>query len=1370
MSFTIGASPKSSGPQSYALEQAALRKFKVAHQHVQLDVDMVAHKINGTVDIILIPLVQNLDYIVLDCNDMVIKDVIIEDRRCEKYIHNNPASSLTKNFLDSKRDILYTYNSIEQAHFLRGKFADLNERPEDDSTKAQLIIKVPPTIKITLHDANTLASYTPITPSFRGTPTSQDLVFTPISVKIEYEVVEPATGVRFDTFFEDKRHLWNAFTANSELCCSAAYWMPCVNALDEKCTWELDISVPRRVKDIGQPRLIGQETKTDDDREMSDVSSSRQVGDDEEDEDYDVPEEEDIDNPLERDILVCCSEFSTVKEMAHPTDLSKKVFSFRIFNPVAPHHIGWAVGAFNMWSLPTLDGDAEKNDNEKEDNEEGGKSYNSSDGENDEGDTMDDYITNDVIPIRVYTLPTPDVDERTVMNSTLVCQNIMDLYSKEFGSYPFTSYSLVFLPTVTDRTMDFAGLTVCNTRLLYPPTVIEPMVSTTNALAWALATQWSGVNITPLDFNDIWCCVGMAGFMVFQAIRKLFGNNEYRYRLKLYSEAIVEQDWEKPPMGSTFTGSSRPVCNNSKEIEFIRLKAPMVIHILHRRMTKTERSFGMSRVLPKIFLQAMSGDLRNNSLSAAHFQHVCERVNKGKLEDFFQQWVYGSGVPVFRVTQRFNKKRMVIEVGIRQCQAEELGEGKVYGSDGFFSSALTHFEHPDINRVPCFTGSMTIRIHETDGTPYEHIVDIKDIFTKIDIQYNTKYKKLKGRRLPSKSDQQNDSQAGRNVDGDGDEDAKLGRILTTPQDCQYWDLTPVSRITNGNESQMQNEVFEWIRIDSDFEWISKLILNQPDYMFASQLRQDIDVCAQFESIRYFEDVVANSVNNSLVYSSILTRTVLDERYFYGIRKEACKALGRFIYRASDGFTGGLYHLLSIFRHYFCFPNSNIPKNNDFSDFQRYVIRKTIPKCLSLVRDEHNEIPKVIKDFLFDILTYNENEGNFYDDSYYITTLIDCVVECCIFDREDTSYLMKVKSQLERFENLGEWLPSYEFVVSRAIFEAKFRLAEEKLLDFNDTELSRLFNCCLEMSGFPENTVKMREGITDLLLLVFKILLCQGGIKNQDCLKLFFELLCFYPDIYVRERLINVFIESIDFTVKETAIDTLDDDIAYLRKRICPEDLSLDNLEDNIATLVIRNFGSEIYTRKDHNLRSNIEGLSSLLKEKFKDYKPLKELLWKVLHSPILTLYQRKCLFDISTVLYDLENVLQVKLITPRIKKLVARKVNASTVVIKRGGMLKVHLKVEKKPDSATEVNVANAITAPPGKKKKSKEKTEAVKKEPKGTVNKIGYLPLRFVRIRSGNKRVDVSSAPFSGKVKIIKANTRQFLVQLTYHTKEPEN
>ena len=1394
MSYSKGTTPRTGqSVPNYADSGGGFRTFKIAHQRVSLDVDLAKHTIRGTADIILIPLIQTLSYITLDCKNLKINEVRVENRRCDNYIHDDPLTEFSKTSR-SEADTLYAFNGVEQSHFLREKFADLNEFPEE-RTKSQLIIKIPSSIKITLQDANSLTNYTPITPTVRGTPASQEAVFTPISVRIEYELSNPATGVRFDTVLESQPQLWNAYTTNNELCCTAAYWMPCVNTLDEKCTWEVEITVPKKVKDIGGSKVMGNETRnlrsrrdthTDENEvKTEDVSQedilqkndSQRPDEDEDEEDYDILEEEEEDDASNKEILVCCSEYSTAKETAHPTEISKKCFAFQIFNPVAPHHVGWAVGAFNVWTLPSINSQDDIFDEERDESEESVKIN-----EPDTSAAVDDIENNDVIPIQVYTLPQEDIDEKTVLNSTIICQKMMDFYAKEFGSYPFTSYCLVFLPTLVMPTMEFASMTLCNTRLLYPPEMIDSMLTTTNHLAWSLATQWSGVNITPLEINDIWCCLGMAGYMVFQLMKKILGYNELKYRLKMNSEAIVELDWEKPPIGETFTNASRPISWTSKDLDFIKLKAPMVLYILDRRMVKTERSFGMSRVLPKIFLQAMSGDLSNNSLSTAHFQYVCERVNRNKLEPFFQQWVYGSGVPIFRVTQRFNKKRMMVEMGIRQCQAQELGQDKVVGEDGFCSSSLGYMQHPNKNLTTCFTGSMTIRIHEADGTPYEHIVELKDVFTKIDIQYNTKYRRIRNKRLNATKP------TGKGMTPDITEDSfterveggviqKLGNVLSGPNDCREWNLTEHSVTTDGNEAQRQNEAFEWIRIDSDFEWVCKLYVNQPDYMFTSQLQQDSDVEAQVESVRFFEDTIIHSPVSSQIYSSILTRTIMDKRYFYGVRLEACRALARYVVRdfEPNNFSGGAKHLIKIFHELFCYQNSNIPLNNDFTNFQEYFLQKNIPQYLTLVKNERKETPAFVKQFLLDLLTYNEISENPYDDSHYRCTLIQSVVDCALTNRHDRDYLEKALEQLRRYQNLEEWMPTYQLLVKNAILKAKLRLGVEGLYDMNDLNKILLFTSEEEVKTAEVNVPRLREGSQDLALTAFKILLVEGGLKNREALKYFFESLCFTPDVYVMDKLADVFVSAVDFVAVHKLQELLDDDIEYMVEKINPESLTLEDGTEDGSGIVEEDYVHELRERKEQKMRSTVRGLIHLLRRQFKEYVPLKKILWEVLHTSMLTLYQKKRIFDVTRILYCLLDSFDVVLPMPRDKRLVAKDIGDHKVVIKREGLLKVHLPTKIKlgtnitlpAPEETGTGRANKLKISLNKPKKPTA-ANSKRKQAKGIVNRVGILPLRFIKITSlEEKKIDISSVPFSKNVQIIKANQRSFTLKIKVPKKE---
>ncbi|GME96101.1 unnamed protein product [Ambrosiozyma monospora] len=436
--------------------------------------------------------------------------------------------------------------------------------------------------------------------------------------------------------------------------------------------------------------------------------------------------------------------------------------------------------------------------------------------------------------------------------------------------------------------------------------------------------------------------------MAIQFMKRLFGLNHYKFLVKDRMDQVCDLDVGRRPLGNQLF---RFPINVDQDFEFLKLKSPLILFILDRRMTKTDKSFGLSRVIPKIFLQAMSGDLiSGNCLSTAHFQHVCEKVAHHKLEGFFNNWVHFSGVPTFRITQRFNRKRMMIEMTIRQMQRGGGGLGggsngnggghgdSNGGSDEAHDADAIRKQHLRDNFVDeanklladdqafdpqnVFTGPITIRIHEADGTPYEHIVDIREPYTKIDIQYNTKYRRVKKKKLDDNDDEdgtgtvtgsgsgKKSSKNNNNNDDDG-RVQMLGDILTSSSEMEAWGLKEDDNVdengngpentvntansTNNSNNAAASEAFEWIRVDADFEWIAKFNINQQDRMFESQLRQDRDVEAQLESVRYF----ANGNRPTVHHGNVLLRTLLDKRYFYGVRLEAAKGLARISKEEND---------------------------------------------------------------------------------------------------------------------------------------------------------------------------------------------------------------------------------------------------------------------------------------------------------------------------------------------------------------------------------------------------------------------------------------------------------------------------------------
>lgn len=138
---------------------------------------------------------------------------------------------------------------------------------------------------------------------------------------------------------------------------------------------------------------------------------------------------------------------------------------------------------------------------------------------------------------------------------------------------------------------------------------------------------------------------------------------------------------------------------------------------------------------------------------------------------------------------------------------------------------------------------MTIRIHEADGTPYEHIIEIKEAKTTFDIPYNTKYKRLKRSR---RQKERTAAVSGMESFASGGDDVllySLGDVLQTEEEVKQWRLDDWSK---EEEDKMNQESYEWIRMDADFEWICKMSVSMQSYMWVSQLQQDRDVVAQLE--------------------------------------------------------------------------------------------------------------------------------------------------------------------------------------------------------------------------------------------------------------------------------------------------------------------------------------------------------------------------------------------------------------------------------------------------------------------------------------------------------------------------------------------
>lgn len=207
------------------------------------------------------------------------------------------------------------------------------------------------------------------------------------------------------------------------------------------------------------------------------------------------------------------------------------------------------------------------------------------------------------------------------------------------------------------------------------------------------------------------------------------------------------------------------------------------------------------------------------------------------LKTFFDQWVYGSGCPTFEVTANFNRKKMAVELNVTQrCYAYAWSQKAPWEAQGH------------LRPIPLFDGQMTIRIHEADGTPYEHVLSIQDSFKRHEVPFNTKYKRVR-RNTKRYQARQAAATAAALGDTEAQEEMNLidvGFSLGMWEEEKARETWRVADWTEEDDTNMSQATYEWIRIDSDLDWICTVKFQQPDFMWISQLQRDRDVIAQLE--------------------------------------------------------------------------------------------------------------------------------------------------------------------------------------------------------------------------------------------------------------------------------------------------------------------------------------------------------------------------------------------------------------------------------------------------------------------------------------------------------------------------------------------
>ena len=263
----------------------------------------------------------------------------------------------------------------------------------------------------------------------------------------------------------------------------------------------------------------------------------------------------------------------------------------------------------------------------------------------------------------------PDEAEATAASVERL-PDMMKFYTEFTGAeFPYKVYSQIF---VQDLPWGMAGITAS--------TQTENMVDDFGTHAdffylWdglegeSLAQQWFGNHITCSDWNHVWLTKAFSRYLSGMYDEYKNGREEFLLYQHGFDISTYLSDY-----GS---GIRQPVVNKNKEntFDFVNGNYPYFhgASVLH--MLRKELGDDKWREAVRLYVKTNAG----KTVTTNDLQKAVETASGKSMQWFFDQWVYGTGHPVFNISKKYDDEKKILTVYAKQVQTADSSDnnGKV---------------------------------------------------------------------------------------------------------------------------------------------------------------------------------------------------------------------------------------------------------------------------------------------------------------------------------------------------------------------------------------------------------------------------------------------------------------------------------------------------------------------------------------------------------------------------------------------------------------------------------------------------------------------------------------------------------------------
>lgn len=205
---------------------------------------------------------------------------------------------------------------------------------------------------------------------------------------------------------------------------------------------------------------------------------------------------------------------------------------------------------------------------------------------------------------------------------------MIDYYSGLFGPYPFEKYGNATVSMSTFGAMEHQTMTTLGNYIITGNHTHELTI------AHELVHQWYGNAVSFLDFKDVWLSEGFATYGEHLWVDHVDGwQAACDYVLSSYHQYY--KNWENSYGAATIYDPAFTSYFSPPSYE----KAASVLHMLRLKLGD-DLFFQL--------LQQWFSSYRDGNVITSEFQAMAEGISGLDLQQFFQQWIFGKGIPSVR--------------------------------------------------------------------------------------------------------------------------------------------------------------------------------------------------------------------------------------------------------------------------------------------------------------------------------------------------------------------------------------------------------------------------------------------------------------------------------------------------------------------------------------------------------------------------------------------------------------------------------------------------------------------------------------------------------------------------------------------------